>query len=381
MKKRIIGILFMLVLSSSLIACKSGKTSNKESTNTEDADESQEQEEVDYAELSESDLEVMAYDDDAKACYYLGLLYDYGSDDVEKQPVIACSWYKKAADLGYAEGYTALGYVYLNGIGEEANLDTAREYFQKGIDAGDQESLVGMGRSYIDDNVDENSTALAYQYISQAYNALLPDGVYYMAYLYEKGIGVDADLSSALKLYQQVDEMSDLSKTNEYLVNAANTRMGIIHVSDNPDVKDDQLALDYFQVAADEGYSVAEYYLGIMYMRGCGIDQSYDDALDWFQKAADKDYAPALNQLGCLYFNGYGVDVDYSQAVYYQKLAAAQDYTPAQINLGYMYENGFGVEKNLDTALAYYKLAADKSYEGASEAVARVESLMNETNE
>jgi TPR repeat protein len=85
--------------------------------------------------------------------------------------------------------------------------------------------------------------------------------------------------------------------------------------------------------------------------------------------------------MGCFYFNGYGVDVDYNQAVYYQKLAAAQDYTPAQINLGYMYENGFGVEKNLETARAYYQLAADKSYEGASEAVARVESLMNETME
>ncbi len=233
MKKKILCFLFASVLSFSLIGCKgSSSDTSTNSTTTEETEETQPQEEVDYSELSESDLEVLAYDDDAKACYYLGLLYDYGSDEIEKQPMIAFSWYEKAADAGYAEGCTALGYMYLNGVGTDKDVDKAREYFQKGIDAGDQEGLVGMGRSYIENPTEENATEQAYQYITQAYNALLPDGTYYMAYLYEKGIGVDVDLNSALTLYQQVADMTDLSKTNEYLVNAANTRMGIIHVNE-----------------------------------------------------------------------------------------------------------------------------------------------------
>jgi TPR repeat protein len=63
---------------------------------------------------------------------------------------------------------------------------------------------------------------------------------------------------------------------------------------------------------ADHGY--AQYYLGMMYLNGQGVEQSYEDAGTWFRKAAEHSIPQAQYRLGTLYFNGQGLPRDYEYA-------------------------------------------------------------------
>ncbi len=389
MKSKLLAILLLSTLSLSLMSC--GQEKQEEVKTVEEAEDT---EIVDYETISNKDLEVLTYDNDALANYYLGLRYDYGTDELEQNFDKAYDYYLAASDLGCPLSDVALGYMYLNGASVEMDLSTARDYFAKAINSGAAEGYVGMGQTYLYEveNMDvetvdetqeellshdiEEMQTLAYRNFQAAHDKGILSGDYYLAILYQNGIYVNEDQEKAISLYEGVAATEDADLTEKYVVNQAKVALALILI--NGEDEDKEQAISYLDSAVEDDYKVAEYYLGVAYENGYGVEQDYEEAMKYFLQAAEHDYAPALNQIGYLYFNGYGVDTDYTQAVYYHKLAAAQDYTPAQINLGYMYENGYGVEQDLSTALAYYKLAEDKNYEGAKEAVARVENQLND---
>ncbi len=359
--------------------------------------------EINYDDLSVKQLEVLALENDGEAAYRLGLIYDYGLNDVPQNFADSFKWYQISSDASFGKGSLYLGYSYLNGTGTDKDISKAEELFSKALDEGCKEGYVGLARCILDSE-DESRYPEAKDYVEKAYNANLLDGYYYMGYFFEKGIGmqtdsfeetenmedseelesskaaieVEPDYEKAVECYEKVLESATDDINDQFAINSANTRLGYLYVNGLVgEEADTKTALTYLNNAADNGFLEAKYYLGIMYLTGVGVDRDAEKALSYFEDAAEKDYAPALSQIAYIYFNGKGVDADYVQAVYYEKLAAAQGYTPSQINLGYLYENGFGVEKNLETALAYYKLAFDSGYEGAEEAITRVESQLS----
>lgn len=58
-------------------------------------------------------------------------------------------------------------------------------------------------------------------------------------------------------------------------------------------------------------HAYAQYYLGMMYMKGQGLQQDYKTASYWFRKAAEKGIPQAQYKLGDLYYKGRGVPKDY----------------------------------------------------------------------
>ncbi len=395
MKKRLLVSLLILTFLISCMGCKKKEEVIEEPENIIT--------ELNYDDLSVKQLEVLALENDGEAAYRLGLVYDYGLNDVPQNFADSIKWYQISSDASYGKGSLYLGYSYLNGTGTEKDLERAEELFLKALDEGCKEGYVGLARCILDLE-DESRYSEAKEYVEKAYNANVLDGYYYMGYFFEKGIGMqtetaedteesqdseepetvetvteaEPDYEKAVECYEKVLESAGDDINDQFAINSANTRLGYIYanglIGEEADTK---TALTYLNNAADNGFLEAKYYLGIMYLTGAGVDKDAEKALSYFEDAAEKDYAPALSQIAYIYFNGKGVDVDYVQAVYYEKLAAAQGYAPSQINLGYLYENGFGVEKNLETALAYYKLALASGYEGAEEAVTRVESQLS----
>ncbi|MBL1140584.1 MAG: sel1 repeat family protein [Proteobacteria bacterium] len=63
---------------------------------------------------------------------------------------------------------------------------------------------------------------------------------------------------------------------------------------------------------SDHGF--AQYYLGMMYMKGQGVEQDYKLAGKWFRKASEKSIPQAQYKLGNLYYRGKGVPKDYEFA-------------------------------------------------------------------
>lgn len=63
--------------------------------------------------------------------------------------------------------------------------------------------------------------------------------------------------------------------------------------------------------------------LADIYFYGMGVNVDYKKAVYYYSKAADKGYAVAQYQLGICYSKGLGVEKDYVKAVEYFKLASS----------------------------------------------------------
>lgn len=72
---------------------------------------------------------------------------------------------------------------------------------------------------------------------------------------------------------------------------------------------------------SDHGF--AQYYLGMMYMKGQGVEQDYKNAGKWFRKASEKSIPQAQYKLGELYFKGRGVPKDYEYAYVWFNVGAS----------------------------------------------------------
>lgn len=79
---------------------------------------------------------------------------------------------------------------------------------------------------------------------------------------------------------------------------------------------------------ADHGY--AQYYLGMMYLRGQGGEQNNDLAGQWFRRAAQNHISQAQYQLGQLYMKGQGVPRDYELAYAWLRTSATLEHTRAE---------------------------------------------------
>ncbi len=75
---------------------------------------------------------------------------------------------------------------------------------------------------------------------------------------------------------------------------------------------------------SDHGY--AQYYMGMMYMKGQGVEQDYKNAGKWFRKASEKNIPQAQYKLGDLYFKGRGVPKDYEFAYVWFSVGASHEH-------------------------------------------------------
>ncbi|MDJ0651875.1 MAG: tetratricopeptide repeat protein [Simkaniaceae bacterium] len=99
----------------------------------------------------------------------------------------------------------------------------------------------------------------------------------------------------------------------------------------------------------------------------------YTLAVQYYKLAADQGYAQAQFKLGFFYHHGEGVPQNYKKAVHYYTLAADQGHVKAQFTLGLCHEYGKGVPKDHEKAVDYYTLAANQGYLRATEALERLQ--------
>jgi uncharacterized protein len=96
---------------------------------------------------------------------------------------------------------------------------------------------------------------------------------------------------------------------------------------------DDATALSLWRPLAEQGNAVAQYNLGVMFAKGRGVPQDFQEAVKWYRLAAAQGNAQAQNNLGVAYTNAQGVAQDYQEALKWYRLAATQGYAQAQKNL------------------------------------------------
>jgi len=118
-------------------------------------------------------------------------------------------------------------------------------------------------------------------------------------------------------------------------------------------MQNDDLALEMFQKAADQGYAQAQFRLGELYRKGIIVSRSETLAHEWygkaaaaFRKASKPDRSVSQFHLGLLYQNGWGVPQDFSRAAEHYQNAAEEDHAQAVHELAKLYAHGKGVRWN-----------------------------------
>ncbi|MFW8590944.1 tetratricopeptide repeat protein [Glaciecola sp. 2405UD65-10] len=114
-----------------------------------------------------------------------------------------------------------------------------------------------------------------------------------------------------------------------------------------------QAAMDYYEMAAEQGHAGAQFQLANMLAANEGMT---DQVFDLLEEAAANNHAGAAFMLGMQHLLGNATEQNDGEALQYFQQAATQNYVPAMEALALMYEHGLGVEPNIQMA---NKLRAD----------------------
>jgi uncharacterized protein len=104
----------------------------------------------------------------------------------------------------------------------------------------------------------------------------------------------------------------------------AELQMGLRHTSVARGVKNDRVAAQWFEKAANHNQVEAQYRYGMALLHGNGVVQDYKAAFYWLEKAAQQGHAQAQSALGEMYQDGIAINKDFERAYLWFNLAAAQ---------------------------------------------------------
>jgi TPR repeat protein len=192
---------------------------------------------------------------------------------------------------------------------------------------------------------------------------------YSLGRLYETGQGVQQDLEQAVGWYVRA---ADLGHPK------AAMKLAYLFRDGGPGLKPDgRLAVTYFEKA---GTGAALNEIGVMYLKGNAVTRNAKIAHDWFEKAAAQGSTEAEYNLGLLFQAGYTGQPDYIQAMeHFQNGANAKD-GPSMLALGQLYAEGKGVPKDLVQAHTWFDLAAANGVAEGSARAAALEGSMSPTD-
>lgn len=173
----------------------------------------------------------------------------------------AVTYFKEAAEQGYAKAQFYFGACYLDGCGIEQDLTEAIKWWQKAATQGDAKAQFNLG------------------------------------FCYKIGYGVEQDLAKAIQWLQKATEQGDAAQRDIALGGGA--------------LDYDTETINHYQRSAKFGNPEAQFYLGLMELN------SKDDteAVMWFHKAAELGHGEAQIYLALSYYYGIGVELDYFQTV------------------------------------------------------------------
>jgi uncharacterized protein len=120
-------------------------------------------------------------------------------------------------------------------------------------------------------------------------------------------------------------------------------------------------ALELCRPLAEQGEPKPQAVLGLMYMRGQGVQRDDLEAVAWFRKAAERGDSTGEAWLGFSYFVGFGgVPRDDAQAMTWYRKAAKQGSAKGEAGLGEMFMYGIVVAHDNDQAAMWLRKAAEQ---------------------
>jgi uncharacterized protein len=204
-----------------------------------------------------------------------------------------------AAKKGDARAMAMLGLFYQKGLGVDADLNKAVDWYARAGEKNDVGAQYSLAEIYLDGALGEADTDRGRYWLIKAAGHGKPE---------------------------------------------AEHRLGLLAAGETP--PDWPEAADWFSKAAAQDYADSQYNLGVLYAEGKGVEQSKIKAGEWFAKAAMKGHRDAALDYGIMVFRGDGVKKDEKVGAEWLLVSAKRGNPVAQNRVARLYATGriFGVD-------------------------------------
>lgn len=320
--------------------------------------------------------------------YYAGVLL--GTIDVDQRQRILQHLQQLSYEHKDAQAKTLLGLAYFHGWFVDKNETMAFRYWSEAANTQFPQTLCMIAALYYESYLVANEPEKAFS-LYQAAAGIDPAYFYSqmgLALCYLHGIGTVKDTGKATQIIQQnaqqhwninTQSEADLiyivgrfyslpeyplpnrDKAIQYLNQAvskgsADAAWYLYQVLSGQypvfTIDEDQ-AKRYLHQAAQLGHAQAQAQLGVMYLKGEGVEQEIALGLNYLKQAAAQQNAMALNALGEAMEQGISVKANMDQAIQFYYKAAAQVNADAYGHLGRVYTKGIGVNRDVTLARAW----------------------------
>lgn len=295
------------------------------------------------------------------AQYMLGFMYATGiGGGVERDQAKALLYHTFAAEGGNTRSEMTLAYRHHAGIGAPRDCDEATYYYKKVADkaieyyrsgppgghnmireayrwADEEGGVYGEGASM------SSSGPNAFRDSHSSTEASLEDILEYLDLMSRKG-ELKATFSLGKMHYEGARGMPrNFYKSMKYFKQVARRYWN----------KDGSINPNH-PMGIEKLASKAAGHIGLMYLRGEGVEQNFNTALTWFKRGLANGDALCQHEIGLMYLDGYGVNQDAFKASAYFKAASEQNYPASATRLGALFLD----QGDVPTATKYFELAA-----------------------
>lgn len=233
---------------------------------------------------------------------------------VQKDPIQAAYWYRKAADQGDPEAQNQLGYLYTWGIGVARDPAEAFRWFARAAGYGCQSAKLNL------------------------------------AVLYFRGAGTPRDVPLAVDLLNQLAEKGN-ARAAAYL--------GILYLTGSSIPRDQARAEKWLGKAAKAKNPEAEYSMGVLWSSGSSHEHDPAKAVKFLRDAARHGYVPAMHALGLFLEQNSAIAPNPpDEAVSMLERAAQAGYWTSSATLGSLARDGHERPQNLADAFRWFTIAS-----------------------
>ncbi|ORX86515.1 HCP-like protein [Anaeromyces robustus] len=220
----------------------------------------------------------------------------------------------------------------------------------------------------------EKSYTEAFKYYTKATELGIPEAMYMLGLMYEKGYGISNDICMAIYWYNEAAKYH-YGKAFKALGNIYENGIGVI--------KNDKKAYEFYKNGSDIGEVSCFTCLGRMYENGQYVEENIGKAVYLYQQASQKNCPKAQLALGKIYYYGMSpshinnqssilldtnngeiytrIEKNFTEAINLFQKSAEQGEAEAQVYLGLCYENGYGVVKDYLMAKMNFEKASKQN--------------------
>jgi len=140
----------------------------------------------------------LAEQEDAKAQYRLGLMYDSGQGGAPQDYKETVKWYRKAAEQGIVGAQLNLGVMYENGEGVPQDYKEAFKWYRKAAEQGHIGAQLHLGLMYDKGNGVPQDYKETVKWYRKAAEQASAEAQFYLGFTYYEGENVVGDFVAAL---------------------------------------------------------------------------------------------------------------------------------------------------------------------------------------